>query len=168
MIGAALPCLNALLPADWAAVFNYDPTSPLIFTRFFFWGFFAVVLAVFSVVYKQFVPQIGSNFGITYTYTSGRPYFDAANPVFLGDRTKAFTNVSIAASHIRAIKGSFLVFFLTIDNVLGRRNEFGFRYSSDGQSRFPVIPVAYRTLFFGVSMNISRNAEVPKEGKLDL
>lgn len=53
MIGAALPCLNALLPADWAAVFNYDPTSPLIFTRFFFWGFFAVVLAVFSVVYKQ-------------------------------------------------------------------------------------------------------------------
>ncbi|MBK8427037.1 MAG: TonB-dependent receptor [Lewinellaceae bacterium] len=122
----------------------------------------------FSVVYKQFVPQIGSNFGIIYTYTSGRPYFDAANPVFLGDRTKAFTNVSIAASHIRAIKGSFLVFFLTIDNVLGRRNEFGFRYSSDGQSRFPVIPVAYRTLFFGVSMNISSNAEVPKEGKLDL
>ncbi len=34
-------------------MFNYDEQEPLIFTRFFFWGFFAVVLAVFSVVYKQ-------------------------------------------------------------------------------------------------------------------
>ncbi len=122
----------------------------------------------FSVVYKQFIPKIGTNFGITYTYTSGRPYFDAGNPKFLGDRTKPFTNVSFAASHIRAVKGSFLVFFMTVDNVLGRHNEFGFRYSSDGQSRFPVIPVAYRTIFFGVSVNISRHAEVPKEGKLDI
>ncbi|MCA0238025.1 MAG: TonB-dependent receptor [Bacteroidetes bacterium] len=122
----------------------------------------------FSVVYKQFIPKISSNVGITYTYTSGRPYYDAASPVFLGDRTKSFQNVSIAASHIRSIKGSWLVFFMTLDNVLGRKNEFGFRYSSDGQSRFPVIPVTYRTLFFGVSMNISRHADVPKESKLDL
>lgn len=31
----------------------YDKTAPLIFTRFFFWAFFAVVLVGFSVVYKQ-------------------------------------------------------------------------------------------------------------------
>ena len=121
----------------------------------------------FSVVYKQFIPKISSNVGVTYTYTSGRPYFDAANPEFLGDRTRSFQNVSIAASHIRNIKGSWLVFFMSLDNVLGRHNEFGFRYSSDGLTRFPVIPVAYRTFFFGVSVNISRHAEVPKEGKLD-
>lgn len=122
----------------------------------------------FSVVYKQFIPKIATNVGLTYTYTSGRPFYDAAATDFLSDRTKDFHNVSFAASHIRAIRGSFLVFFLTIDNVLGTHNEFGYRYSSDGQSRFPVTPVAYRTLFFGVSMNISRHAEVPKEAKLDL
>jgi len=122
----------------------------------------------FSVVYKQFIPKISSNVGVTYTYTSGRPYYDAASPEFLGDRTKSFQNISIAASHIRNIKGNWLVFFMSLDNVLGRHNEFGFRYSSDGLTRFPVIPVAYRTFFFGVSMNISRHAEVPKEGKLDL
>lgn len=122
----------------------------------------------FSVVYKQFIPKIATNVGVTYTYTSGRPYFDAANPVFLGDRTRSFQNVSFAASHIRSIKGSWLVFFMTLDNVLARHNEFGFRYSSDGLTRFPVIPVAYRTVFFGISMNISRNADVPKEAKLDL
>jgi D-alanyl-lipoteichoic acid acyltransferase DltB (MBOAT superfamily) len=34
-------------------VFAYDPAEPLIFTGFFFWGFFAVVLAVYSIIYKQ-------------------------------------------------------------------------------------------------------------------
>ncbi|MCY1718745.1 MBOAT family protein [Prolixibacteraceae bacterium Z1-6] len=34
-------------------IFLYDKTAPLIFTRFFFWSFFAVVLIGFSVVYKN-------------------------------------------------------------------------------------------------------------------
>jgi alginate O-acetyltransferase complex protein AlgI len=34
-------------------IFQYDQDSPLIFTRFFFWGFFAVVLAIYSVIYKK-------------------------------------------------------------------------------------------------------------------
>ncbi|MBK9534687.1 MAG: MBOAT family protein [Flavobacteriales bacterium] len=38
---------------DWTSVLRYDPFNPLIFTRFFFWGFFAVVLMVFSAVYKR-------------------------------------------------------------------------------------------------------------------
>ncbi len=38
---------------DWLGILGYDEASPLIFTRFFFWGFFAVVLAVYSVVYRR-------------------------------------------------------------------------------------------------------------------
>ena len=54
MITGAIVPSTALLPhIDWGALFNYDEASPLIFTRFFFWGFFAVVLAVYSVVYRQ-------------------------------------------------------------------------------------------------------------------
>uniref|UniRef100_UPI003216685E MBOAT family O-acyltransferase n=1 Tax=uncultured Draconibacterium sp. TaxID=1573823 RepID=UPI003216685E len=34
-------------------IFLYDKTAPLIFTRFFFWSFFAVVLIGFSLVYKN-------------------------------------------------------------------------------------------------------------------
>jgi alginate O-acetyltransferase complex protein AlgI len=34
-------------------IFFYDKASPLIFTRFFFWGFFAFVLAGYSLVYKN-------------------------------------------------------------------------------------------------------------------
>ncbi len=34
-------------------IFVYDKTAPLIFTRFFFWAFFALVMIGFSVVYKK-------------------------------------------------------------------------------------------------------------------
>ncbi|MEZ5014018.1 MAG: hypothetical protein R2794_06975 [Chitinophagales bacterium] len=32
---------------------QYDPEHPLIFTRLFFWGFFAVVLLGYSIIYKK-------------------------------------------------------------------------------------------------------------------
>lgn len=38
---------------DWSSLLLYDERSPLIFTRLFFWGFFLVVLAVYSAVYKR-------------------------------------------------------------------------------------------------------------------
>ena len=33
--------------------FAFDPNSPLLFTQFYFWGFFAVVFAVFSLVHRK-------------------------------------------------------------------------------------------------------------------
>lgn len=34
-------------------IFLFDQENPLIFTRLYFWAFFAVVLGVFSIIYKQ-------------------------------------------------------------------------------------------------------------------
>lgn len=40
--------------SEWMRnIFLYDKAAPLIFTRFFFWAFFAVVLAGYSLVYKN-------------------------------------------------------------------------------------------------------------------
>ena len=33
--------------------FAFDPNSPLLFTQFYFWGFFAVVFAIFSLVHRK-------------------------------------------------------------------------------------------------------------------
>ena len=43
----------SLRSIDWSGMFAYDEKAPLIFTRFFFWGFFAVVLAIYSIIHKQ-------------------------------------------------------------------------------------------------------------------
>ncbi len=34
-------------------IFLYNPEKPLIFTRFYFWAFFAIVLTIYSFVYKN-------------------------------------------------------------------------------------------------------------------
>ena len=34
-------------------IFLFNPEKPLIFTRFFFWGFYAVVLLIYSGLYKE-------------------------------------------------------------------------------------------------------------------
>jgi alginate O-acetyltransferase complex protein AlgI len=34
-------------------IFLYDQESPLLFTRLYFWGFYAVVLAIYSIIYKK-------------------------------------------------------------------------------------------------------------------
>jgi len=34
-------------------IFLYNPSKPLIFTRFYFWAFFAIVLTFYSLVYKN-------------------------------------------------------------------------------------------------------------------
>ena len=33
-----------------AHLFSYDPSSPLVFTQFYFWAFFGIVYAIFSLV----------------------------------------------------------------------------------------------------------------------
>lgn len=38
---------------DWQGLLGYNPTEPMIFTRFFFWGFFLLVLLVDALVYRR-------------------------------------------------------------------------------------------------------------------
>ena len=120
-----------------------------------------------SVVYKQFLEKISTNVGVTLTHTSGRPNYDFATTSFTPEYTKPYQNVSLSASHIRTIKGNFIVLYATLDNVFARKNVFGYRYSGDGKQRFEVIPPMYRTFFIGISMNLSKQMAKPKEADLD-
>ena len=38
---------------DFGDVFLYRPEKPLLFTQFYFWGFFAIVMALYAIVYKR-------------------------------------------------------------------------------------------------------------------
>ena len=122
----------------------------------------------FSAVYKQFFPKIGLNLGATYTYTAGRPVYEYASDFQNPEMTTSFQNVSLITSYIKQINNHFVVFYVSLDNVLGRKNFFGYRYSQDGKQRFPVVPVTYRTLFFGVSWSIGKLDRKPKEANLDI
>ena len=38
---------------DIDGIFLYRPEKPLLFTQFFFWGFFFVVMMLYALVYKK-------------------------------------------------------------------------------------------------------------------
>jgi D-alanyl-lipoteichoic acid acyltransferase DltB (MBOAT superfamily) len=44
---------DLLSSIDLGGMLGYDPSEPIIFTRFFFWAFFAVVLVVYSLIYRD-------------------------------------------------------------------------------------------------------------------
>ena len=105
----------------------------------------------FSAIYKQFLTPISTNVGVTFTHTSGRPVYTLGEDFKEVEQTKAFQNLSLSASHVKFIGNSFLVFYATLDNVLGRNNIFGYRFSPDGKERYAVRPPINRTFFFGVN-----------------
>jgi vitamin B12 transporter len=108
----------------------------------------------FSVVAKRWVQSITTLFGLTYTFATGRPYFNPNNPEFLGDRGKNYQNLSLNASHLLSVFGNFTVLFISIDNVLGIENLYGYNYSTDGTIRAPILPTALRTYFFGLFISL--------------
>lgn len=109
-----------------------------------------------NVIAKYFIEPINTNIGATYSYASGRPYFDPNEAGFLSNRAPHYENLSISVSYITNIKEAFAVFYAGVDNLLDRKNIFGYRYSNDGTQRYPVEPALYRSVFVG--MNISMSA----------
>jgi hypothetical protein len=120
-----------------------------------------------SLVYKQFITPISTNIGFTFTHTSGRPIYAMGETFQTASYTKAFQNFSFMGSHVRQIKNQFVVFYLIMDNILGRKNVFGYRYSPDGSQRFEVKPPMYRTVFFGVSWTLGKLNGRSKEADLN-
>jgi len=108
----------------------------------------------FSVVAKHWVQEITTYFGLTYSFATGRPYFNPNNPEFLGDRAKSFHNLSLNASILTNVFGNFTVIFCSIDNILGVNNVYGYNYSSDGKVREAIVSPALRSAFIGMFISL--------------
>jgi CarboxypepD_reg-like domain len=109
-----------------------------------------------SVVTKYFVTRWQTNFSVTSSFASGRPYYDPGATSFLGGRTPAFADISMAVGHLSTIGKWFTVIYLGIDNITDRHNLFGYQYSYDGTRRFPVQPAFYRSFLIGMNISLSR------------
>ena len=108
----------------------------------------------FSVVAKHWVQEITTYFGLTYSFATGRPYFNPNNPEFLGDRAKSYHNLSLNASILTNVFGNFAVIFCSIDNLLGINNIYGYNYSSDGKIREGIVSPALRSAFIGMFISL--------------
>lgn len=81
-----------------------------------------------SVVYKKFCEPIQSFISATYTFASGRPYYNPNNPDFMSDRTKPYNDISIGLTHLMYLFNTQTVMHLIVNNVFGFDNVFGYNY----------------------------------------
>lgn len=109
-----------------------------------------------SLVTKYWIEKLNCMASGTLSYASGKPYYNPNNAVFLADKGPSYQNLSLQVAHLRSFGKWFAVFYVSVDNVLNRKNVFGYRYSPDGQSRYPIEPAMYRTIFAGVNISLSK------------
>ncbi|NQU55070.1 MAG: TonB-dependent receptor [Bacteroidetes bacterium] len=82
-----------------------------------------------SVVYKKFFTKINTFGSATYSFASGRPYYNPNNPVFMADRTKSYNDISFGITHILYLFNTQTVLHLIVNNALGFNNIYGYIYS---------------------------------------
>jgi hypothetical protein len=105
---------------------------------------------VVNLVGKYFISKISTSLGATYTFASGRHYHNPNSEKFLNKRTRDYHNFSMNLSYLTHIADQFTIIYLSVENVFGIKNIYGYRYSPDGQSRKPILPAATRSIFLGV------------------
>ncbi|NJN43117.1 MAG: TonB-dependent receptor, partial [Flammeovirgaceae bacterium] len=116
----------------------------------------------FSFVYKHFITTLKSQLGITYSYTSSRPYNNPNEVDFNSGRTPYYMDLS---ANISFLPKPYLIIHLSCTNLLGRDNIFGYQYSAvpDANGYYPGKPIeqpAKRFLFLGVFITLSKNKSV--------
>ncbi len=118
----------------------------------------------FSFVYKHFVTAIKSQLGFTYSYSSGRTYFNPnkSTEQFNSDKTPSYQDLS---ANIAYLPKNNLIIYLSCTNLLGRDNIFGYQYSTATNSEGVYVSRAVRQaaprfLFVGVFITLSKNKSI--------
>ncbi len=126
-----------------------------------------------SIVMKRFFTKIKSGVNLTYSFATGRPYYNimldsaSKNGYALTDqgRTKDYNTLNFSAEWIpsegNAKAKTFVVLFASVSNVLGYNAIYGYNYSYSGQYKQAITPPANRFYFIGcfLSWGVDRSQD---------
>jgi len=124
-----------------------------------------------SLVMKRFFTKMKSGFNFTYSYASGRPYYNVmisnSNKYFIADegKTKSYNSLNFSAEWVPSIgktnAKTFIVLFASMTNVLGQNQVYGYNYSYNGTYKETIMPPAKRFYFIGcfLSWGVDRSQD---------
>jgi len=123
-----------------------------------------------SVVAKKFVTNWKTGFNISYNYNSGRPYYnfvtENGNTVLKNQGfVKDYQAVNLSLNYLPNLgkkdARAFTVLVLSINNILGTKNEFGYNFSSNGLKSRAIVPPTNTFVFIGafISFGTDRTQE---------
>jgi vitamin B12 transporter len=117
-----------------------------------------------NIVMKQWVEKIASMFSMTYTFASGRPYYNPNLPIkdFMKDRTGAYCNAGLQINYLTIIGKANAVFIFNTNNLFGSKQVFGYNFSATkdltGLYRSEaIVPPANRFYFIGMYLSIGND-----------
>jgi len=106
-----------------------------------------------NLVGRKYIVKLKSQLSATYTFSSGRTYYNPNNKVFLGDRTQNNQNLSLGVSYLPGWYKKFVVINFSASNLLGFDQVYGYRYSYDGQRRETILPPYRRGYLLSILVN---------------
>jgi len=112
-----------------------------------------------SLVMKRFVTEWKAGFNFTYTFATGRPYYNFMinnkGQYYTADEghTKDYQSLNFSCEYVPSLgkvkPRTFVVLFASMSNVLGYNPIYGYHYSFDGTIKQPITPPASRFYFVG-------------------
>ena len=122
-----------------------------------------------SLVMKKFVTKLKTQFNASYTFATGRPYYNIrydnnanAYKTFDAGRTKNYNTVGFSVNYLPNIGNTnaskFTVIVFSVTNVLGANNIYSYNYSNNGVNKQAVTPPSKRFYYLGcfISFGIDR------------
>ncbi|KMQ69771.1 TonB-dependent receptor [Chryseobacterium sp. FH2] len=115
-----------------------------------------------SAVAKRFIPEWKLGVNLSYTYAKGRPYYDMATKTENGEmvnftrnegRLKDYNALNFSLNYLPNLgkkdAKAFTVFVVSISNILGTKNVYGYNFSQNGSRSSAVVPPVNTFVFVG-------------------
>lgn len=123
-----------------------------------------------SFVAKKFVTSWKAGFNMSYTYTSGRPFYNIVsieneNRLLNMGKVKDYNSLNFSVNYLPNLgkkeAKSFTILVAGISNMLGFKNVYNYRFSADGMRSAPVLPAANTFFYVGAmfSFGIDKTQE---------
>ncbi len=123
-----------------------------------------------SIVMKRFFTKIKSGVNLTYSYATGRPYYNfmlngTKYDLAETGKTKDYNSLNFSAEYVPSIGNpkakTFVVLFASVSNVLGYNAVYGYNFSYSGQYKQAITPPANRFYFIGcfLSWGVDRSQD---------
>ncbi|MCB8964444.1 MAG: TonB-dependent receptor [Bacteroidales bacterium] len=112
-----------------------------------------------SFVAKKWIQSITTQFALSTTFSTGRPYNNPNSSEFMDGRAPYYQDISINCSHLRTFFGKSTIIYASINNLLGRDNIYGYRYYSQPNANgvyeaFPLKSDSKRFYFLGIFITL--------------
>lgn len=112
-----------------------------------------------SWVGKYWINSMRSQIGLTYKFSSGRPYTNKNTNDFLAEKTKSYHSVDLGWAYLMSPQK---ILYFGINNVFNIKNEFGYRYAENRNQygmfgREPILAQNNQFFFVGFFWTISTN-----------